>query len=125
MYDFSHNDFFRQEEFECPCCGRVGMEWHFMHMLTEARRIADVSFVISSGYRCPAYNLRVGGAEDSAHTYGVASDISCNDGHKRWHVVRGLWLAGFKRIFVYKKHIHADVHPKKKAGYFGYGEYRK
>jgi uncharacterized protein YcbK (DUF882 family) len=31
---------------------------------------------INSGYRCPAYNARIGGAQMSAHTFGLALDIS-------------------------------------------------
>lgn len=32
--------------------------------------------VIHSGYRTPAYNAKVGGVEQSQHTYGTAADIS-------------------------------------------------
>ena len=31
---------------------------------------------IHSGYRTPPYNAKVGGVEDSQHTYGTAADIS-------------------------------------------------
>ena len=33
---------------------------------------------IHSGYRTPPYNTKVGGVEDSQHTYGTAADISIN-----------------------------------------------
>lgn len=33
--------------------------------------------IINSGYRCPAVNARVGGADKSAHLYGRAADIRC------------------------------------------------
>lgn len=32
---------------------------------------------ISSGYRCPELNQRVGGAKSSQHTLGMAADLTC------------------------------------------------
>lgn len=34
-----------------------------------------VRITITSGYRCPAYNRRVGGARNSQHCDGIAADI--------------------------------------------------
>lgn len=36
--------------------------------------------VITSGYRCPALNARVGGVSTSAHTRGLAVDFHCSYG---------------------------------------------
>lgn len=32
---------------------------------------------VSSGYRCPALNVAVGGSEKSQHMFGMAADIEC------------------------------------------------
>lgn len=37
------------------------------------------SITISSGYRCPAVNSAVGGADASAHKFGLACDFTCPD----------------------------------------------
>ena len=40
-----------------------------------ARRALGHPIIITSGYRCPALNARVGGAANSAHTQGLAVDF--------------------------------------------------
>lgn len=37
--------------------------------------LGNKPIIISSGYRCSAYNKRVGGAPKSQHLYGKAADI--------------------------------------------------
>lgn len=44
--------------------------------LEQVRSLAGCPVLISSGYRCPALNRRVGGAPDSAHTHGLAADLT-------------------------------------------------
>lgn len=39
--------------------------------------------IITSGYRCPALNARVGGVSTSAHTKGLAVDFRCAYGTPR------------------------------------------
>lgn len=41
----------------------------------EAIRARWGRLYVSSGYRCPALNQRIGGAPDSAHLYGCAADL--------------------------------------------------
>lgn len=102
---------FQRHEFTCPCCGEEDMEPAFLARLDEAREIAGVPFVITSGFRCRKYNAKVGGVEDSAHVWGVAADIAATSSSQRHHVLRGLLLAGFRRIGlnVERGFIHADT----------------
>ena len=95
------------KEFNCHCCGKNEMKQHFLDMIDEARRIAQVPFVINSGYRCPKHNKEVG-SSSSNHTSGNAADIRCTDGPTRFKIVSALIKAGFKRIGVAKTFIHAD-----------------
>ena len=44
-------------------------------ILEPLRAFAGVPIVISSGYRCSALNVKVGGAYSSQHTVGEAADI--------------------------------------------------
>lgn len=39
--------------------------------------LGDRPLLISSGYRCPRLNARVGGAASSAHMAGYAADFTC------------------------------------------------
>jgi zinc D-Ala-D-Ala carboxypeptidase len=39
--------------------------------------IGDIPIVIRSGYRCPAYNAKVGGESGSQHVFACAADIYC------------------------------------------------
>jgi len=108
--------YFNPSEFSCQCgCGGgfSDMDSEFLSMLDHARELADVPFRLSSAYRCEKHNENVGGVEDSAHTKGRAVDIIARSGFEKWRVVRGLQRAGFKRIGVSNKFIHADNDPTK------------
>lgn len=85
----------------------------FLAMLDEARGIADVPFRLSSAYRCEKHNEAVGGVEDSAHTKGRAVDVIARSGFEKWRVVHGLKKAGFNRIGINSKFVHADNDPQK------------
>jgi uncharacterized protein YcbK (DUF882 family) len=89
---------FNREEFLCPCCLTEDMDPAFLARLDDAREIAGVPFVITSGFRCRKHNAKIGGVEDSAHVWGVAADIAAASTSRRFHILRGLMLAGFRRI---------------------------
>jgi hypothetical protein len=46
--------------------------------LEQVRALVGRPLAVSSGYRCPDLNRWVGGAPASAHTLGLAADISCS-----------------------------------------------
>ena len=45
--------------------------------LEQVQALTGLPLEISSGYRCPALNRRVGGAKTSQHTQGLAADFTC------------------------------------------------
>jgi uncharacterized protein YcbK (DUF882 family) len=45
--------------------------------LEQVRALAGAPIHVSSGYRAPLVNHAVGGAASSAHTFGLAADITC------------------------------------------------
>lgn len=110
---------FRVSEFACKCgqCGPKGgadrMSSELLERLEEARELAGIPFVISSGFRCPAHNKAVGGVPDSAHARGHAVDIRCVDSHSRFVIVQALLDAGFRRIELAPTWIHVDCDPDK------------
>ena len=73
MGDLTKN--FSKSEFACPCCGRVKIEDKLVKALQKLRDLAGSPIRITSGYRCPDHNARIGGAVNSAHLFGKASDI--------------------------------------------------
>ncbi len=57
-------------------------------------------FEITSGYR---------EGDPRTHGKGLAVDIAVVNARQRFRIVRALIRAGFNRIGVYDRHIHADV----------------
>jgi hypothetical protein len=86
------------------------MDNNFLNMLDTARGIANVAFIVRSGKRCKSHNAAIGSTSTN-HVLGLASDIQAVDGPTRGKILRGLYLAGFKRIGISfgKGFIHADI----------------
>lgn len=87
-----------------------GLDNELVAKLDQARHIAKMPFVITSGYRTAEHNYVAGGVDDSAHTKGMAVDLLCHDSSHAGHIKRGLYAAGFKRIGNYYK-LAADGSP--------------
>ena len=104
-YEVKH---FKKEEFACPCCGQVHIEDEFIERLDKARYVANVPFIITSGYRCPKHNEEIGGVPDSAHVKGLAADIKCTDSSSRFKIVDAAIACGLKRIGIGADFIHLD-----------------
>ena len=96
------------DEFRCSHCGKLVLDSIFFAKLSRARVIADVPFIINSGYRCEAYN-KAEGSTSQNHVQGKAADIKATDGLTRSRILTGLYGAGFKRVGIRKDFIHADT----------------
>ena len=81
------------------------MDADFISKLELARATAGVPFVINSAWRPED--------ESKAHQLGRAVDIKVEPGNSRarFHILRGRFLAGFRRVGVYDRHIHVDDNP--------------
>lgn len=110
MFDWSEVNHFKKEEFTCKCgCGLNNMNEEFIFTLDEARDIAQIPFKINCGFRCEKHNKEVGGVTDSAHTKGLAVDISTPSDSVRFNIVSALLSQGFKRVLLYDTFIHCDM----------------
>jgi len=98
---------FKRSDFACPCCSKEKMKDNVLIKLQTARVIADIPFIISSGYRCEKHNKEVGSTAEN-HTRGEAFDIYCAESWLRIKIIVGLILAGFRRIGIHKTFIHVD-----------------
>jgi len=103
--------YFVAKEFDSPDSPGSGsmMDRELVRGLDLARSIAGIPFKVSSGYRTAVHNSSVGGKPDSAHLYWCAADIVAIRPETRYLVLRGLVMAGFRRLEVAPRHIHVDV----------------
>lgn len=99
--------YIKKSEAACPCCGAMP-KLSFVLKIYAARIIAGIPFSFSSFCRCKKHNAKIGGAPGSAHPLGVACDIRCTDGRKRFIIIDALMKVGFQFIEVADKHIHVD-----------------
>lgn len=79
-YFKEHFPNFSPEEFRCPCtnpdCKKDGIELPFLRQLQKARSIVGFPFLITSGYRCKAYNKTLpDSSPESLHIKGLACDV--------------------------------------------------
>ena len=69
---------------------------------------------ITSAYRTPAHNKKVGGVSDSQHLYGAAADIKVKGvSPERVAQYAEKLLTGKGGIGVYDSFVHIDVRPTK------------
>lgn len=101
------NNFFTDDELRCKCCGKINMKSDFLEQLNSARAIANVPFIISSGYRCEKHNTEVGSTSKN-HVSGRAVDILCQADNMRIIILRALIKADFVRIGIGRNYIHVD-----------------
>ena len=107
--------FFEYGEFNSPDApdSYEHMNVAFLNKLTKAREIASIGFKITSGYRTPEHNEKVGGVPNSSHTLGHAVDIYAPTSRQKYIIINALLQAGFNRIGVAKNFIHVDDDPSK------------
>ena len=74
------------------------MDPHFLELLDRIREQAGFPFVINSGYRTQAHNMKVGSTPNSAHTRGMAADIRATTGEHKYLIVAAAMLNGVKRM---------------------------
>jgi len=85
----------------------------FLMKLEKARELADVPFIINSGWRSEITNKRVGGGENSAHIQipCKAVDIKVTNSSNRYKILNAL-LNFFDRVGIGENYIHVDCESK-------------
>lgn len=68
--------YFKRSEFSCKCgCGFDAVDIELLGVLEDVREHFGKPLVITSGNRCEAHNMAIGGADESKHIKGIAADI--------------------------------------------------
>lgn len=109
--------YFDESEFTCngePCFEKMNRD--FIDKLDLARSYSDVPFVITSSWRSKEHNKKVGGKPNSAHTRGLAVDLSARNSSDRHNIIRAAIMAKIARIGVGKDFIHLDDDKTKPMG---------
>lgn len=107
--------YFSDEEVE-------GLDSEFVSQLDLARKVAEVPFIITSGFRTPEKNQSLAGSSSaSSHLKGLAVDLAVDDDRTLFKIVSGVMSAGINRIGIYidndmkPTHVHVDVDKEKIA----------
>ena len=110
MQDWPKVKFFKPEEFASPDEPGSGsrMDLEFMERLDTLRALVG-PLRITSGFRTPEHNAKVGGKKNSAHLKGLAADLACEDSRLRFKLINVAFDLGFKRIEICERHVHLDT----------------
>jgi uncharacterized protein YcbK (DUF882 family) len=114
--DIAIAPYFNLSEFACPCCQKVMLHPRLLAKLEKLREVLERPVYITSGYRCPSYNQKVGGVVNSYHLIGLAADIQVKDINLMELLEIGENI-DFNGIGFYEKKncLHFDVRPTKRA----------
>lgn len=113
-------EYFCLDEFQCPCCKKIMLHPLLLQKLKGLRYKLAKPVIITSGYRCPSYNLEVGGVKSSYHLLGMAADIYV-PGISLTSLLKFAEEIGFKGIGSYpeRNFLHLDIRPTRQARWQG------
>lgn len=87
------------------------MNSDFLLKLDMLRDLCGFPFRITSSFRTPEYNKRIGGSRNSMHLQGRAVDISCPDNARRALILRHALNMGLT-VGIMPNSVHIDDRPK-------------
>lgn len=113
----NYSEHFTRRELDCHCgCDTpVPIEENLTRLAASLEslrtRLGGAPLHINSGYRCPAYNKRIGGATQSQHMLGKAADLSGRKSTPAQIAAAAEYVGSFKNggIGRYATFTHVDV----------------
>lgn len=109
------SEHFDISEFRCKCgCGKGAPSKLLLTRLEKLHKLMGAkAIIVNSGYRCPAYSVRVGGSATDAHTRNIAADIVVKkqDGslYKAEDIAEAAERIGFGGIGLMNNACHVDT----------------
>lgn len=109
------SEHFDISEFRCKCgCGKGSPSKLLLTRLEKLHKLMGAkAIIVNSGYRCPAYSVRVGGSATDAHTRNLAADIVVKkqDGslYKAEDIAEAAERIGFGGIGLMNNACHVDT----------------
>ena len=104
--------FFSHDELKCQGTGECNMNYNFMNMLVNLRRIYNKPIVLTSAFRSEEHNNNIGGSKGSAHVQGKAVDIAIDRG-EAYKLLKLALEIGFAGIGISQKgqgrFLHLDT----------------
>jgi len=93
-----NGEFFKVSEFICRCgrCGRADISPRLIPILDRVRIRYQKPMIVTSGFRCPDYNIIVRGGEE--HPKGEAADIAVYSSFDALHLVEVAILEDIRRL---------------------------
>ena len=90
--------------------GSINLSCATLDKLQSLRDVAGVPLIVTSAYRDPEHNKRVGGAKESYHMRGMAFDIRVDNIDPAWLIAEARKL-GFKGVGTYPRQgfVHIDT----------------
>jgi uncharacterized protein YcbK (DUF882 family) len=112
-----YSEHFTRRELDCHCgCDappavEANLAKLALSLESLRTRLGGVPLHINSGYRCPSYNARIGGAKQSQHMSGKAADLSGRSVSPAKIAQHAEMIPGFKHggIGRYKHFTHVDI----------------
>jgi len=111
---------------EFMCAGKLvfdNMDADFLLLLDQCRTDAGAPMVITSSYRTPEHNRKVGGARSSMHLQGRAVDVRSTGGEHRAAIIKAALNLGLT-VGVMENAIHLDNRETQIVFHY-YAKYRK
>lgn len=119
---YIENEYFTEQEMQCPCCKVNLIPTVVMSMLIVARYKAGIPFVINSASRCIKHNKEVGGVDDSDHIYGKGFDIKHKSTTDLYAIIKACTEAGFNRFVIHPTFVHVGYSTTKNINFISIKE---
>lgn len=112
--DFQISPNFNLQEFVSPDTGEVKIDYRLVVILQRIRDRMKCAVIVTSGYRTPEHNHKIGGTSHSLHLKGLAVDVTSKDNNLVKLFEIALEFEKVRGLGLYKNHVHIDIRTTKR-----------